>query len=183
MSLNIRADLARPLLYSGVRGQGLPLTESDEGKTKPEVIDMFPTKYVPKTTFDTLFDSLDRGVFPMLRPWCRVDGDEGFRMPLVNINEAEKEFVVTMELPGVQKKDIDVSIDGDQLVVTAERSEKVESDEGLLRREIRSEKFRRSFTLGQTVDRESIKAKLENGILKVTLLKKAESVGRKIDVV
>jgi HSP20 family protein len=67
-------------------------------------------------------------------------------------------------------------------VVTAERSEKVESEEGLLRREIRSEKFRRSFTIGQAVDREGIKAKLENGILKVSLPKKAQASGRKIDV-
>lgn len=144
---------------------------------------MFPTKYVPRTSLDTLFDSLDRDFFPVLRPWFRLDDNDGFRTPLVNINEAEKELVVTMELPGIQKKDLDVSIDGDQLVVTAERSEKVESDEGLLRREIRSEKFRRSFTLGQTVDRSGIKAKLENGILKVTLPKTSESVGRKIDVV
>jgi HSP20 family protein len=87
-----------------------------------------------------------------------------------------------MELPGVQKKDLDVSIDGDQLVITAERSEKVESEDGLLRREIRSEKFRRSFTIGDSVERDAIKAKLENGILKVTLPKKALSTGRKVDV-
>jgi HSP20 family protein len=143
---------------------------------------MFPIKYTPRTNLDTWFDALDREILPSLRPWFRVDDNEGFRMPLVNINETEKEFVVTLELPGVQKKDLDVSIDGDQLVVTAERSEKVESEEGVLRREIRSEKFRRSFTLGQTVDRENIKAKLENGILRVTLPKKSDSVGRKIDV-
>jgi len=143
---------------------------------------MFPMKYEPKGNLESIFDSLDRDFFPMLRPWFRLDDDEGFRMPLVNINESEKEFVVTAELPGVQKKDLDVSIDGDQLVVTAERSEKVESNDGLLRREIRSEKFRRSFTLGQTVDRDGIKAKLENGILKVTLPKKTDSVGRKVDI-
>jgi HSP20 family protein len=139
-------------------------------------------KYEPKNAMEALFNSVDRDFFPMVRPWFRLDDNEGFRMPLVNINETEKEFVVTVELPGVQKKDLDVSIDRDELVVTAERSEKVESNEGLLRREIRSEKFRRSFTLGQTVDRDDIKAKLENGILKVTLPKKTESVGRKVDI-
>jgi HSP20 family protein len=143
---------------------------------------MFPMKYEPKNNLESILDSLDRDVFPVLRPWFRLDDNEGFRMPLVNINESEKEFTVTMELPGVQKKDLDVAIDGEQLVVTAERSEKVESSEGILRREIRSEKFRRTFTLGRAVDRDGIKAKLENGILKVTLPKKSESVGRKIDV-
>ena len=60
---------------------------------------MFPTKYVPKTSLESLFDSLDRDFFPILRPWFQIDDNEGFRMPLVNITEAEKEFVVTMELP------------------------------------------------------------------------------------
>jgi HSP20 family protein len=143
---------------------------------------MFPTKYEPKNPIDSLFESFDRDLFPVFRPWFRLDDNEGFRMPLVNINETEKDYVVTMELPGVQKKDLDVSLDRDQLVVTAERSEKVESEEGLLRREIRSEKFRRSFTVGQAIERDSVKAKLENGILKITLPKKAESVGRKIDI-
>jgi len=143
---------------------------------------MFPMKYEPKNSMESIFDSLDRDFLPILRPWFRLDDNEGFRTPLVNINETEKEFTVTMELPGVQKKDLDVAIDGEQLVVTAERSEKVETNEGLLRREIRSEKFRRTFTLGQAVDRDGIKAKLENGILKVTLPKRAESVGRKVDV-
>lgn len=143
---------------------------------------MFPTKYEPKASMESLFDTFDRDLFPVFRPWFRLDDNEGFRMPLVNINETEKDYVVTMELPGVQKKDLDVSIDGDQLVVTAERSEKVESDEGLLRREIRSEKFRRTFTVGQAIDRDGVKAKLENGILKITLPKKADSVGRKVDI-
>jgi HSP20 family protein len=145
-------------------------------------MDMFPTKCEPKNSLESIFDSFDRDAFPVLRPWFRLDDNEGFRIPLVNINESEKEFNVTIELPGVQKKDLDVAIDGEQLVVTAERSEKVETNEGLLRREIRSEKFRRAFKLGQAVDRDGIKAKLENGILKVTLPKKAESVGRKIDI-
>ena len=85
------------------------------------------------------------------------------------------------ELPGVDKKNVEVSVEGKELVITAERSEKVESD-GLLRREIRSEKYKRSFTMGDTIDADSIKAKLENGILKVSMSRKPESVGRKVDV-
>jgi HSP20 family protein len=142
---------------------------------------MFLTKYRPNNTFDSFFDTLDRGFFPVMRSWNRGENGETFEAPRTNINETDDGYVITMELPGVQKKDVDVAIDGEELVVTAERSQKTES-EGLLRCEIRSEKFRRSFTLGQSVDREDIKAKLENGILKVTLAKKAESVGRKIDV-
>ena len=142
---------------------------------------MFLTKYRPGMTFGSLFDSFDRDFAPMLKSCSNKEDGEPCRMPLTNINEADGSYVVTMEMPGVLKKDVDVSVDGDDLVVTAERSEKLES-EGLLRREIREEKFRRSFSLGRSIDRESIKAKLENGVLKITLAKKAESVGRKVDV-
>ncbi|UCH84732.1 MAG: Hsp20/alpha crystallin family protein [Candidatus Latescibacterota bacterium] len=137
---------------------------------------MFLTKYKPGLTFGSFIDSLDRDFFPTMR----TDRDS-FRLPMTNINETDSGYVVTMEMPGVLKKDVDVSIEGDDLVVTAERSEKLES-EGLRRREIREEKFRRSFSLGRTIDRDDIKAKLENGVLKITLAKKAESVGRKVDV-
>ena len=137
---------------------------------------MFLTKYKPGLTFGSFFDSIDRDLFPEMKT-----SRESFRMPMTNINETESGYVVTMEMPGVLKKDVDVAIDGDDLIVTAERSEKLES-EGLLRREIREEKFRRSFSLGRTIDRDNIKAKLESGVLKITLAKKAESVGRKVDV-
>ena len=97
------------------------------------------------------------------------------------MDPAEKEFLLTMEMPGVDKKDVRVEIENDQIIVTGEKTEKTET-EGLLRREIRSEKFRRSFVLDSAIDRDTIKARLENGMLKVTLPKKAESVGRKIDI-
>jgi HSP20 family protein len=138
---------------------------------------MFLTKYRPRTALDSFFDTFDRDFFPVIRT---EDGDN-VRLPSTNIHETDDGYVITMELPGVQKKDVDLAIDGDELVITAERAEKTET-EGLLRCEIRSEKFRRSFSLGRMVDREGINAKLENGVLKITLKKKAESVGRKIDV-
>jgi HSP20 family protein len=150
-------------------------------KNQQEERKMFMTKYRPGMTFGSLLDSFDREFAPMLKS-CSSTGDgEQCRMPLTNINETDDTYDVTMEMPGVLKKDVDVSIEGDELVVTAERGEKLES-EGLLRREIREEKFRRSFSLGRSIDRENIKAKLENGVLKITLAKKAESVGRKVDV-
>ncbi len=142
---------------------------------------MFLTKYRPGTALDSFFDTFDRDFFPVLRSGARANDGETFRQPSTNINETESGYVITMELPGVVKKDVDLALDGEELVVSAERTEKTES-EGLLRCEIRSEKFRRSFRLGGTVDRENVKANLENGVLKVTLNKKAESVGRKIDV-
>ncbi len=139
---------------------------------------MFLTKYRPNRTIDSVFDDL----FPAFKGFAGENGErEGFRLPVTNVHETEKEFLLTMEMPGVDKKDVRVEIENDQIIVTGEKTEKTET-EGLLRREIRSEKFRRSFVLDSAIDRDTIKARLENGMLKVTLPKKAESVGRKIDI-
>jgi len=139
---------------------------------------MFLTKYRPNRSIDSVFEDL----FPVFNGCARESGEkEGFRLPVTNVHETEKEFLLTMEMPGVDKKDVRVEIENDQIIVTGEKTEKTET-EGLLRREIRSEKFRRSFVLDSAIDRDTIKARLENGILQVTLPKKAESVGRKIDI-
>lgn len=139
---------------------------------------MFLTKYRPSNDIDSFFG---RGFFPVHK-W--FDGDENrefFRTPKTNIHETDEAYVLTMEMPGVEKKNVSVSIENDQVVITGEKTEKTE-EKGLLRREIRSAKFRRSFTLDATIDGDSVKAKLDNGVLKVTLAKKAESVGRDITV-
>jgi HSP20 family protein len=145
---------------------------------KPEVLKMFLTKYRPSGTFDSIFDDW----FPAFKGWNRESADgEAFRLPVTNVNETDEDFRLTMEMPGVEKKDVRVEIENDQIIVTGEKTEKTET-EGLLRREIRSEKFRRSFLLDSAIDRDKVKAKLENGVLKVTLPKKAESVGRKVNI-
>jgi HSP20 family protein len=141
---------------------------------------MFLTKYRPSTSLESLFDT---DFFPIFGKCMDSNAEkkESFRLPRTNINESETEFALTMEMPGVKKDDVDVSIEKDQIIITGGLTEKVET-EGLRRGEIRSESFRRSFMLDSTIDRDTVKARLENGILKVTLPKKAESVGRKIDV-
>ena len=141
---------------------------------------MFLTKYRP----NHVNSCLDPDFFsPLLRQWFEPEsrGDEAARLPMTNVHETDKDFVLTMEMPGVEKKNVTVNIEDDQIVVTGEKTEKTET-EGMLRREIRSEKFRRSFRLGKSIDNDNIKAKLENGVLEVTLPKRAESVGREISV-
>jgi HSP20 family protein len=140
---------------------------------------MFLTKYRPNTALEGLFGS---DFFPVLSKWFDEEKEgEMFRMPMTNVNETDKEYVLTMELPGVTKENVDVAIEEDHVVVTGEKTQKTES-KGLLRREIRSEKFRRSFMLDPSIDRDKIAAKLEHGVLTLTLPKGKASVGRKIDI-
>ena len=139
---------------------------------------MFLTKYRPTSGLDSFFDD---SVVPFFRKYAPQGEGEGFILPRTNVHEDEKQFVLTMEMPGVKKNDLNVAIEDDQVVITGEKKEPVEP-KGLLRREIRSEKFRRSFRLDSSIDRDGIKAKLLDGVLNVTLPKRAESVGRKISV-
>jgi HSP20 family protein len=92
----------------------------------------------------------------------------------------EDAFVFTMEMPGLDKKDVSVNIEGDTLIVRGEKSEQHE-EKGLIRREYRSTKFERSFNVNG-INRDSVKAKMENGILTVTLPKAPDKVGKKIDI-
>jgi HSP20 family protein len=137
----------------------------------------------PMAPIDRLFDRLNWG-FPLERSFGDVENsEEGWaliRLPRTNIAEADDAFVFTMEMPGMDKQDVSVNIEGDTLIVRAEKSEQQE-EKGLIRREYRSTKFERSFNVNG-INRESVKAKMENGILTVTLPKAADKVGKKIDI-
>jgi HSP20 family protein len=140
----------------------------------------------PFGAFDGLFEGLNSGLFPA---FPRMYGEDVAsdsppqRLPRTNIEETEKEFVFTMEMPGLTKKDVEVSVENETLTVSGEKKVEKEEKKGWLRREIRSMRFERSFSLGNEVDLEKITAKMEDGVLFITLPKKTEKVGRKVDVV
>lgn len=142
-------------------------------------------KYNTYNPIDRVFDTLSRGWFPSVHEFL---GDESrwptandLRLPRTNIAETEESFVFTLEMPGLTKKDVEVSLEDDTLVVKGERTDEQE-DKGLVRREIRTAKYERSFSLGNAIEQDQVKAKMENGVLTLTLPKKPEKVGRKVDV-
>ena len=94
-------------------------------------------------------------------------------LPLVNIVEEEKGFVVEMAAPGMTKKDFNISIDNGLLTISAET--KVETEDvkkNFTRKEFSFNSFTRSFTLPENVNEEKIEANYENGILKLHIGKK-----------
>ena len=137
-------------------------------------------------SLDRAFDNMHHGLFPFFNGFVRDEAEmnakESSRLPRTDIEETDENFVFSMEMPGLAKKDVEVSIEKDVLLIKGERTEKAE-EKNLLRREIRSTKFERSFKIGDTVEQDKIKAKMDNGLLTVTLPKKPEKVGRKVDVV
>jgi len=106
-------------------------------------------------------------------------------IPLANImhNRKKDTYTVEIDLPGVEKEDINVSVEGDYLVVTAERkmlNTLKESDYYLL--ESKYGKFYRTFYLSDDIDRDSIDAKYEDGRLVLTFEKVATKKRRDISV-
>lgn len=97
-----------------------------------------------------------------------------------NIYENENSFVIEMAAPGYVKEDIHIDLEQQTLNITAQTKEhnKIE-DEKYLRREFSYRTLNRSFVLPKSVDIENINADYENGILKITLPRKEESVLKK----
>ena len=101
------------------------------------------------------------------------DNEPRFRTPLANIHETDKTFNITAELPGINKGDIELTIQNGVLEIKGESTEeKKEEKEGqLIRREYRSSKYYRCFNLPEHIDEDKIEANLEKGILNVTIPK------------
>jgi len=90
----------------------------------------------------------------------------------VDISEDENTIFIEADMPGVKKEDIKVSMDGDLLSISAERTQsEEEKKKGYHRIERSRGSLSRSFTLGENVDAEKIEAKYDNGVLKVMVPK------------
>jgi HSP20 family protein len=128
-----------------------------------------------------LFDDFLKGFF--VRPVGYETG-EALRGIRLDVSEQDKGYRVLAELPGVKKEDIQVSVEGDQVSISAEvRSERdAKEGERVLHTERYYGKVSRSFRLGQEVDREHVEAKFNNGVLELNLPKKAAQTARQITI-
>ena len=107
----------------------------------------------------------------------------GSFVPPVDVYEDEHNLVLKLEVPGVEEKDLNVSVENNTLSIQGERKfEKEEKEENFHRIERRYGSFQRTFKLPNTVDAEKVDANYEKGILKITLAKRAEAKPRQINV-
>ena len=103
--------------------------------------------------------------------------------PAVDIKEEDSRFVVHADLPGVDPKDIELSMQNGMLTIRGKRqSEKKEEKAGYLRTERFSGEFLRRFTLPDTADAERVSARTEKGVLEVIIPKRAAAQPRKIEI-
>jgi len=135
--------------------------------------------------FNELVDDLFKGF--LVRPLAYEGrGDGAVLLPRAKVDVAEKNgaYVVTAELPGVKKEDINVNVDGAQVTLEAEvkREKEVTKDERVLHSERVYGKVSRSFTLPQEVDETKTEARFRDGVLELTLPKKAAAQRKQITI-
>ena len=136
------------------------------------------------TRFDPLnelVDDLFKGFF--VRPVAFEGRGEASRMK-VDVLEKNGAYTLSAELPGVRKQDIQVTIDGAQVTLAAEggREREVGQDERLLHSERRYGRVTRSFSLPQEVDETKAEAKFRDGVLELTLPKKAAATRKQVAI-
>jgi HSP20 family protein len=111
------------------------------------------------------------------------EGAEGTWMPSVNISETANSVVLKAEVPGMEAKDLEVSVTGDVITLKGEKKEeKQEKGETWHRTEISSGSFTRSFKLPAAIENDKVSADYKNGILTITLPKSAASQVKEVKI-
>jgi HSP20 family protein len=127
------------------------------------------------------FDDLLRGFF--VRPVEFSQAVEPVTVK-VDVSEQESKYIVRAELPGIKKEDIHVQIDGPVVSISAERKQEKDVKEG--ERVLRSERYfgkvSRSFQLGSDIDESTASAKFNDGVLDLTLPKKAAARAKHLTI-
>ncbi len=134
-----------------------------------------------RSELEPLFENFWRDPFGLAGwPLAAAEGPWG---PAVDLSESESELTVRAEVPGIDPKDIDVQVTGNQLVITGEKKESGEKREGnWYHRESRFGAFRRAVPLPEGVDRNKVHADYANGVLTVRMEKTGASQARRIEV-
>jgi HSP20 family protein len=102
----------------------------------------------------------------------------------LDVKENDNAYTVHADIPGVKKEDIHVTIEGNMVSISAEKKTEKEEKEG--EKVLRSERFigkvSRSFSLGSDVDESNAQARYNDGVLELTLPKKAASASKKVAI-
>ncbi|MDT3705577.1 MAG: Hsp20/alpha crystallin family protein [Thiobacillus sp.] len=134
------------------------------------------TRFDPFVDLDDLFKGF------LVRPML-VEGQPQMQIKM-DLKEDDKAYTVRADIPGVKKEDIQVSIEGNQVSISAET--KIEKEEKQGEKVLRSERYvgkvARNFTLASEVDEASAEAKYSDGVLELTLPKKAAGSAKKLAV-
>ena len=132
-------------------------------------------KWTPKRNMLNIFDDVEQMMHQAFGH-SHGNGRRGLSYsPLMNVSETESDYLVMMDLPGVEKKDVEVNLRNGILTVSGERKTSEKGDENNhIWNETTSGAFSRSFELTSDIVEEKIKAKFNNGVLNITIPKAEE---------
>lgn len=146
--------------------------ESDGGRLAPLM--------ALRGEMDRLFESFFREPIGALdwSPW-----GAGKWSPAIDVAEDDKEVTVRAELPGIDPKELEISVSGNQLFISGEKKESSETKEkDFYHSETRYGSFRRSMPLPEGVDTENVDAQYSNGVLTLRLRKTVPAAAKRIEV-
>lgn len=130
-----------------------------------------------------VFSDLDKEFSGLFGPSFESAIETSDWQPTVDIVEEDKQFVVKVDIPGVDPKDIEIHLDNNTLTIKGEKeNEHKEKKDNFVRYERSKGSFYRRIMLPDMVDGEKINAKSKNGVLIVTIPKSEKGVSRKIKV-
>ena len=124
--------------------------------------------------FDRVFDEVFANHFPELTKELGVGFFEKQSYPRVDVVDYNDRVEILAEIPGLSKEEVSVEVQENVLTISGQKIKKVDDKEltgKYIRRELKHSSFKRSFTLGEQIDKSDLQAKFENGLLKVTLTK------------
>ena len=124
------------------------------------------------TPFDKMFDTMVESQFPEVVKSVGVKPYQGSAYPKVNVYEYDDKVGVVAEIPGLDKKQLDVAVEDGVLTISGDKHSAFEDDGAkVIRRELKQSSFKRSFELGDMLDGENISAIFKDGILSVSIPK------------
>ena len=136
--------------------------------------------YKPVNLFSQFNDEMNRYLSTARASAANQEHDW---IPAVDIREEDNCYLLSADIPGVNRKDVEITLEEGVLTVKGERKTETEvTEEGYRRRERSYGSFLRQFTLPDTVDASNISASAEDGVLKITIPKQEKPEARKITV-
>jgi HSP20 family protein len=137
--------------------------------------DLFP--------FDVLRRELDGMFFDFARSFAAPSNGTAVLSPRIEVTESDNDIQISAELPGLERKDVDISLEGNLLTIRAEKKTEAEQKDKNVHVSERSYGvFYRVLELPRAVDPATVQATMSNGVLKITIPKPPQAEAKKIEV-
>ena len=135
------------------------------------------------TPFDKMFDNLVETQFPDIVKQVGVKPYQGSAYPKVNVYEYDDKIGIVAEIPGLNKKQLNVEVEEGILTISGDKHNTFENDGAkVLRKELKQSSFKRAFELGDLLDGDNISANFKDGVLSVSIPKTEQEVPKKHSV-